>query len=136
MLDSLGPVGQWVKVGSAIPYTSFQTASTTNSIALFTLAAGEIVHAVKIKHSTAFAGGAIATCTLSVGKSGENDRYASAFSVMGAVSATNYFIDQRMVGESHTATTAVTATMVSTGANLSALTAGVVDIWAYLSTAT
>lgn len=137
LLDSLVGAGglRWQKVGDGLLYTAFQTAATTKSNALFTLNAAGIIHAVKVKHSTAFAGGAIATCTISVGKSGENDRYASAFDVMSAVSATNYFIDERTVGESHTATTAVTVTAVSTGANLSALTAGEVDIWALISQA-
>lgn len=131
----IGSTPTWIKVGTALPYTSFQTAATTNTITLFSLIAAGIVHEVKIKHSTAFAGGSINAMTLSVGISGTVDKYASAFDVFQAVSATAFELSDALGTESHTGATNITITATSTGANLSALTAGVVDVWALLSVA-
>lgn len=132
---NIGFTPTWVKVGVAIPYTSFQTAATTNSIALFTLAIAGVIHAVKIKHSTAFSGAAITAVTMSVGISGTNDKYASAFDVFQAVSNTAFEMSSSGYAENHGATAAITVTSISTGANLTALSAGAVDIWALLSVA-
>lgn len=132
----IGSIPQWIKVGNAISHTAFQTGATTNNITLFTLLAGGIIHAVKIKHSTAFAGGVISAYTLSVGIAGTLAKYATAFDVFQVVSATAYQLSNSFGGESHTATTAIKIAATSTGANLSASTAGVVDVWALLSTAT
>lgn len=130
----IGAVPIWVKVGS-VPYTSFQTAATTNSITLFSLIAAGIIHETKIKHSVAFSGAAIASVTVSVGISGTNDKYASAFDVLQAVSATAFELSDSLGSESHTAATNITITAVSSGTNLSALSAGSVDVWAKLSVA-
>ncbi len=132
---SIGAAPAWVKVGDAIPHTAFQTASTTNAIALFTLPAGGVIHATKIKHSTTFAGASISALTISVGIAGTNDKYASAFDCLQAVSGTAFETSDGLYSESHTATAAITVTAVSTGANLSALSAGVVDVWCLLSVA-
>jgi hypothetical protein len=134
-LTFTGAIPVWVHVGSALSYTAFSTAATTNSIALFTLPIAGVIHAVKIKHSTAFAGTSVTGLTLSVGISGTVDKYASAFSVFSATSGTNFQLSQSFGSENHTATTPITITATSTGANLSALTAGAVDVWALLSTA-
>lgn len=132
---TIGSVPTWIKVGDAISYTTFQTAATTKSNTLFSLIAAGIIHEVKIKHSTAFAGAAISAVTISVGISGTNDKYASAFNVLQAVSSTAFELSDALGTESHTAATNITVTAISTGANLSALSAGVVDIWALMSVA-
>lgn len=132
---NVGSVPQWVKVGSAIAHTAFQTAATTNSITLFTLVPAGVIQAVKIKHSTAFAGAAITAYTLSVGIGGTVAKYASAFDVFQAVSNTAFQLSAVTGSENHGAATPITITATSTGANLSASTAGVVDVWALLSVA-
>lgn len=129
----LSPAPMWVKVGVAIPFQIFQTAATTINVNLFTLPIGGIIHGVKIKHSTAFAGTSITAVTLSVGIAGTVAKYASAFDVFQAVSGTAFQLSNTFGAESMTATTQMTATMTSTGANLSSLTAGTVDIWALMS---
>jgi hypothetical protein len=130
-----GFVPQWVKVGVAIPHTSFQTAGLTLSITLFSLVAGGVIHAVKIKHSVAFAGPAIATYTISVGIAGTLAKYASAFDVFQAVSNIAFQTSSVLGSESNGAAINILATAVSTGANLSVSTAGSVDIWALISKA-
>lgn len=132
-LTVISDTPKWYKVGAAVSYTTFQTAATGKNNTLFSLPAGSIIHAVKLKHSTAFAGALISAMTLSVGISGTVDKYASAFDVLQAVSGTAFELSQSMGTESHTADTDITITAASTGANLSALSAGAVDVWAFIS---
>ena len=137
-IDSAGNVIQLTTLGQVVlrplkitlGYAAFAAAATTSEINLgLTLPAGGYVRTVKIKHSTAFSGGAVAACTLQVGITGTANRYAAAFDVFAAVSATNYQVTNPNLGESHTATTTVKCTLTTTGANTNALTAGSVDIW-------
>ncbi len=130
----VGPALRWVKVGNALPYTAFQTAATTKTNTLFSLIAAGVVHAVKMKASTAFVGASISALTMKVGVGG-NDKYASDYDMLAAVSATNFSLNESMGTESHTGSTAITITATATGANLSALSAGVLDVWALLSVA-
>lgn len=125
----------WVKVGAAIPFTTFQTAATSINVNLFSLIAGGVIHAVKIKQSAAFTGGAISAVTLSVGIAGTVAKYASAFDIFQAPGNTVFQLSNVAGSENNGATTQITATAVSTTANLSALTTGAVDIWALLSVA-
>jgi len=130
---SIGACPRWVKVGVAISHVAFQAAALTNSINLFVLPAGADIHEVKIKHSTAFAGGAIASYTISVGISGTLAKYAAAFDVFQAVSGTAFQLSHLVGGENQGATTQILATATSTVGNLNASTQGTVDIWALLS---
>ena len=125
-------VPTWVHVAT-IGHAAFSAAATTKAVNLFTLKAGQIIHGIKTKHSTAFSGGAISAYTISVGISGTAAKYAAAFDVHQAVSATAFQLTSDFVSESAGADTQVTATATSTGANLSAATQGSVDIWAYIS---
>lgn len=132
---AIGAVPVWVKVGNAISHTAFQTAATTLSITLFVLQAAALIHAVKIKHSVAFGGGAITAYTLSVGIAGTLAKYASAFDVFQAVSNTAFQTSSVLGSENNGATTNILITAVSTTANLNASTTGTVDVWALLSKA-
>lgn len=112
-----------------IPYTSVQTAATTNDVALFTLPARGKITGITIKHSAAFAGSSITAVSVSIGASGNPTAYASAYNILQAVSNTamqddggHYSVDF--------ASHAVSARFISTGADLSALTTGSVDVWA------
>lgn len=116
-----------------VTYADLATAATTNNITVATLPAGAVVEAVKIKHSTAFAGGAISAYTVSVGITGNLTKYAAAYDVFQAVSATAMQLSTTQGTESHTATTALKIAATSTGANLSAATAGSVDVWIKMS---
>lgn len=124
---------RWVKVASNLLATAFTAAATTKSLTLFTLPAGGIIHACKIKPSVAFVGPSVTACTIQVGIAGTTNKYGSALDCVPAVSATNFGIDYTNGSESHTATTAILVKATATGANLSVLTAGAVDIWVLLS---
>jgi len=114
-----------------VGYADLAAASTTNDVELFTLPAAGVVHAVKMKHSTAFEGGAISAYTVSVGIEGTLAKYAAAFDVFQAVDNTTFAVsDAELAGESHVpAGTSVRAAATATGADLDAATAGSVDVW-------
>lgn len=130
---NLNSIPQWVHVGSALAYTGFSTAALTNSITLFALPAGGIIHGIKIKHSTAFAGTSITGYTISVGISGNLTKYASAFNVFQAVASNTLQFSQDFGIEDDVSSTNILVTATSVGANLSSASAGVVDIYALLS---
>lgn len=130
---TIDPSPTWVKVGAALSYTTFQAAATSKSNTLFSLLAAGIVSGIYIKHSQAFAGPALATVTMEIGIAGTTTKYAAAFDVMQAVSGTAFGLTSVSGTESYAAETNILITARSTGANLSVLTAGVVDVWALLS---
>jgi hypothetical protein len=125
----------WAKVASNIDFSYFSAAALTNSINLFSMLRGTVLHGIKIKHTQAFAGPSISAYTISVGISGSNAKYASAFDVFQPVGSTIYQLSSNFSGEDDAAVTQITATAVSVGANLSAANAGIVSIWACLSAA-
>lgn len=133
-LSNVGPIPQWIHVGQ-LTFSSFATASTSNSIALFQLPASGVISGVRIKQSASFTGGSISAYTLSVGDAGAASAYSSAYDVFQAPGATVYKLAQPFGGESATAFTTINVTATSTGANLSAATAGSVDIWCLVSVA-
>lgn len=123
---------KWTKY--TVLATAFTAAATTESITLFSLIAGGIIHAVKIKHSVAFNDGGSATYTLSVGIAGTLDKYAAAFDVFQAVGATVFQLSTVVGSENHGAGTNILLTAVS-DVNVGDVNAGSVDIWVLTSTA-
>lgn len=110
-------------------YTDFSTAALSNSIVALTIAAGSILKSITVKHSTAFAGTSITAATLSVGLTGDHSKFVSEFDVFQSVANTTFEIEQIGYIGSFGATTDIYVTLTSVGANLSALTAGSVDIY-------
>lgn len=115
---------EWVTL--TIPYTLVQTAALTNSLVGFALATKGCIQAVKQKHSVAFTGGAIASVTSQVGIAGTLNKYAAAFDIFQAPgdTAAKKQITSNIGIESDASPTNILVTFTSTGANLSALTAG------------
>lgn len=135
---SLGLTGGVLAASNAVPFwrkytvthSQFQAAGMSNSVELFVLPAGGIVHAVKIKPSILFAGTGITDYKVSVGITGNLTKYAAAFDVDAAVSDTNFQLSTTVGGETHAAAgTSIKAAATTTGANLDQSTAGSVDIW-------
>lgn len=122
-------------------FADFTDTDTLNTITLDTLPAGTFVHAVKMKHSAAFTGGAITAYTISVGITGSNTKYLAAKNVFQAPAEANKWCAMSPVAdgstwmEAHLATTTLNATATSTTGNLDAATAGSVDIWVLISKA-
>lgn len=89
---------------------------------------GEIM-SLRIKHSTAFSGASITAMTVSAGDGTTTNIYAPDFNVFQSTANTTLWTD----GGAMTTTSAqhsLTATFTSVGANLTAIAAGAVDIWA------
>ncbi len=115
-------------------------AANTNTVNIYTLPAGGVLHAVKAKHSIVFSGGGIVTYNLTVVVDSATNTFSLNLTMSSGVSATNG--KQVFPGSateninSQTAATQITATVTSTGAFLNAATQGSVDIWLLVSTAT
>src|SRR5690606_30944666 len=66
-------------------YTDLADSSTTNSAAILNLPAGHVLEAIVLRHTTAFGGGSISAYNVSVGVSGEPERYLTSLDVSEAV---------------------------------------------------
>jgi len=117
----------WLKMTKA--HTDLQAAALTNDIEILSLPAGAVIHAVRIKQSTAFAGTLISAYTLSVGIVGTLNKYASAFDVFQAVADTTFQVSSTVGSENYGAATSIRLAATSVGANLDQSTAGAVDVW-------
>lgn len=111
-----------------IPQSLLAAASTANDIELFVLPAGSVFHSYVIAHSQSFTGGAITAYTLSLGVTGELDRYALPFDVFQAPGPTIRQVPAALACRAEGVATSVRLAATSTGANLNAATTGVVDI--------
>jgi hypothetical protein len=135
------PAGSTIQAKPAVPrwvsatktYTNLAAAATTNGIEVYSLPAGYCIHAVKIKHSTAFTGGAISAYTVQVGTSGTTDKYAGAFNVFQAAGDTTFQVSEAFGTENHGSATSILLTATSTGANLDQAAAGSVTVWLLVS---
>lgn len=114
-------------------YTDFSTAATSTTVTVVTLAQNTHIGGVVIKHSTAFAGSGITDYKVSFGPSGDVTRYVDEFDVDQTV-ATSAFQSLTLGDVPYWGTTgALVIQAVSTGANLSAASGGVVDVWVLTS---
>ena len=111
------------------PYTAFQTASTTNTITAFTLPSASVLNNVFIKHSVAFAGTSITAVTASVGIASNHTQLIAGVDVFQSVADAAWDAVQANYLASWANATLMKITLVSTGANLSALSAGSVDVF-------
>lgn len=121
----------WTKY--TLSHADFQTAATSNNIALFTLTTKGVLHQIVVKHATAFAGTGITAYTVSVGIIGELQKYVAPFNVFQSVSNTARSITQIEDVPSFTGSTNITINAISTGANLDQSTAGSVEVWTLVS---
>jgi hypothetical protein len=113
-------------------FSDFSAAALTNNIRLLDLPPGCVITGMKMKHRQAFTGGAVASCTISVGPAGGTaTKYQAATSVFGAPSANGATISRNAGQESEEGAAAVgiNAYMTTTTANISALTGGIVDFY-------
>lgn len=117
----------WNKV--SLPYTAFQTASTTSTVTAATLPALYMLNGLVIKHSIAFSGGSISDVTMGIGISTDHGKFINSFDVLQSVSDTAFdYIFDPFIG-SFANPTSIQLTATSTSANLSSLSAGSVDVY-------
>lgn len=124
---------RWVKATRT--YAQLAAAATTNDVEVYSLPAGGVIHAVKIKHSVAFSGGSISAYTVSVGITGNLTKYASAFNVFQAVADTTFQLSSSFGSEDHGAATSIRLAATATGDDLDQATQGSVDVWILVSEA-
>jgi hypothetical protein len=122
----------WQKITKTA--ADFTAASTTEDIEVYSLPAGGIIHAVKIKHSTAFNDGGSSSFTLSVGIVGTLAKYAGAFNVFQAPGNTVQQLTSTVGTENHGAATSIRLAATS-DVNVSLVTVGSVDVWILVSSA-
>lgn len=123
----------WVKVTKS--HTDFQAAATSNTVAIYTLAAKQYLHGAVIKHTTAFGGGSITTYTLAVETA--LGTIISAFDVFQAVSNTVFTYNDQAVagrGPQNFGATASVSAVATASHNLNTSTAGAVEIYLLVST--
>lgn len=138
LVTSMGGNVTYVKF--TIPYTDLtgtaSTALTTNLLAnpsvgnttAFQIPQAGVVQGVKVHPTVAFAGTLVSAMTVSVGVTGTTTALTSAYDIFQAVS--NTVVQETALFKSTTiAPITVTVTFTATGANLTALTAGSVDIY-------
>ena len=135
--EPVGDGGSGGGAGSNVPvctkYTVAETAfnatgAVTATTTLFNLGARGKITGLTIKHSDNFAGGGATLANVSVGKSGNNAGYATAFDIFQTEGNTAFQDDGGHFSLDFAAHD-VTATFTS-NVNLSGWTQGSVDIWA------
>jgi len=122
----------WTKYSKA--HADLQAAALTNDIELLSLPAKSVIHAVYLKHSTAFAGAGITAYTLSVGVAADLIRYSLPQDVLQAIGNTVFLVTSAVGAENHGAAVSIRLAAVSVGANLDQSSAGAVDVWVLWST--
>lgn len=128
-------VPRWVKATKA--FSDLAVAALNNDIEIYSLPAGGVIHATKIKHGAAFSGGAISAYTASVGISGNLTKYSGAGTqdVFQAPGDTVQRLDGVLGTESQGAVTSIRLAVVSVGDNLDQATTGSVTVWLLVSIA-
>ena len=111
-----------------IAESALTDADTEEDEALFTLAAGGRIDGVTVKHSAAFTGGGLTAMTVSVGTAAAPTEFTvGTFDIFQAVGDT-VKLDSGYWGSPTNASVGIIARFTSTSANVSAATAGSVDI--------
>ena len=123
----IGNGTRWTKY--VIDYKDLNgTAGTSKTIDLFTLPKGGYILKARSKHSTAFAGSGITDMSCIVGSAGFTNWVLADLDIDGTVSDTAFNEGNMPTHPGHAAMT-IQAIIGSTGANLTALTQGVVEIF-------
>lgn len=114
-------------------YSDLSAAATTYNAEIFSLAAMGVMHGIAIKHTTAFSGGSVTACTISVGIASDLDKHGGPFDVYQAVGDTVFDFSSTFGIEDFGSATSIRIAAESTGDDLDQLTAGSVDIYVFKS---
>lgn len=109
-----------------LTYANFQTGALTITVNARTLPANRSLFSLIVKHSIVFAGTGISALVLDVGISGDATKFVNGFDLMQAVTSSAQ--DSVLAVYYPAVATEIQVRVTATGANLSALTAGSVDI--------
>lgn len=117
----------WTKY--TVTHDDLSAAALTQDVTLLELAIKGLIEGVIIKSKTAFSGGSVSSLLFDLGISGDESRWVTDYDGMAAVSNTNFEAITVLDVLSFTAETDIVLKATAVGANLSALTAGELEIW-------
>lgn len=106
-------------------YTSFQVASTANSVLARTLPSSRVLNSIIVKNSLSFAGGSITAMSTNVGYTASATYFLNGFNPMATAGTTDAWVGSFYQG----ADTGIYVQMISSGANLSALNQGSIIVY-------
>lgn len=112
-----------------VSHTDLQTASTTNTVSLFTVSSHEVIEYVIVKHSASFSGGSISSYDIEIGPSSDADKYMRSFDVFQSPSDSAKKIQQNTDVESFSSSTGIEITATSQGDNLDQTSQGDLTVW-------
>jgi len=128
-------IPRWKKYTiTAATFAGFNVPTYDASLTAY-LNPGEVIHAVKIKHSTSFTGGAVSAVTVEVGTASDTDKYATAFNILQPVADDTFQLSSAFYSENHGAISFLHIVFRATGGNVEDITQGSVDIWILVSKA-
>jgi hypothetical protein len=118
-------------------FRDFAAAATTANLDLTGFPGGIVIEGAFVMFNTNFTGGAVATCTMSVGTTGSPAAYVAATTVFSGATVTAPIANVGLTLVPGTFLNAATplgagtvrVQLITTVANTNALTAGVADIW-------
>lgn len=118
-----GRSGVWRKY--TVGYADLQTAATTKTNNLWSVPAGMIFEAAIVEITTAFAGTSISALVADIGITGTATKYITAHNMLALGNSGTF----TPAIEIRSAATQITIKATATGANLSALSQGSLDVW-------
>jgi hypothetical protein len=121
----------WTKY--LVTHTDLQNASLTNFINIGTLEQKQVLQAVVIAPTTQVLGTGITSYSLSLGVTGETERFAPLHDYFGAVTGTSHRVFNLVDIPDFTASSSLRLTAVSEGANLDQTTAGAFAVYTLTS---
>lgn len=128
-----GMVPAWISP-ITFTHTQLQAAALTNSLLVYSLPAGGIIHGVKLKHSITFDGPAITEYWVSVGFAGDLQALLIEYDVESTPVGNDQFaISQTFDSRNHAAATSIFVGARSVGANLNTSTQGTAQLWLLVS---
>jgi microcystin-dependent protein len=110
-------------------YADLAAAALNKDIELFSLPAGGVIHDVIVTHGEAFTGGSLSSYVVSVGISGQLDKYALAYDVHQAPGDLVSDSSNALGIESKSNATSIRISAVAQGDNLNAATEGAVTVY-------
>lgn len=113
-------------------FADFAAAKLTNSIELFTLPDGCLLHAVSVDLVTAFSDGALATYSLSIGPAGDATKYVNAFNAVSDASSGQVQY-ATIANETYKGEQVVNIGLTAVGANLDQAIVGEISVYSLIS---
>lgn len=123
----LSNTSMWQK--KVISYTDLQTGSTSNTATILSLPPGAVLTGLFVKHTTAFVGTLITDVIANIGIASDHARFIENFDLFQSVSDTAFDNVTLNYLNSWASSTNIILQAISTGANLSALSAGSVTVY-------